>query len=54
MFIHRYEKYNNDGERKGFGDSRLKHLSGKEFSKILEKKVWVLKRIRGKHHIYIK
>ena len=30
----------------------MKTLSGKQFSKLLEQKGWVLKRINGSHHIY--
>ncbi len=32
----------------------MKALSGKEFVKLLEKKGWVLKRISGSHHIYVR
>lgn len=32
----------------------MKQLSGKDFAKIIEKKVWVLGRIQGSHNIYIK
>ena len=32
----------------------MKAISGKEFSKLLEKKGWVLRRIIGSHHIYVK
>ncbi len=32
----------------------MKAISGKEFAKLLEKKGWVLKRINGSHHIYVK
>jgi len=32
----------------------LKTISGKEFAKVLEKKGWVLRRISGSHHIYVK
>ena len=32
----------------------MKSISGKEISKILEKKGWELKRINGSHHIYAK
>jgi len=32
----------------------MKCLTGKEFSKLLEKKGWILARINGSHHIYIK
>jgi predicted RNA binding protein YcfA (HicA-like mRNA interferase family) len=32
----------------------VKAISGKEFAKLLEKKGWVLKRINGSHHIYVK
>jgi predicted RNA binding protein YcfA (HicA-like mRNA interferase family) len=30
----------------------MKTVSGKEFSKILEKHGWILLRIQGSHHIY--
>ncbi|MEO8711497.1 MAG: type II toxin-antitoxin system HicA family toxin [Parafilimonas sp.] len=30
----------------------MKTLSGKGFSKLLENKGWILKRINGSHHIY--
>ena len=30
----------------------MKTLSGKDFTKLLEGKGWVLKRINGSHHIY--
>ena len=32
----------------------MKSLSGKEFIKLLEKRGWTVKRIKGSHHIYIK
>ena len=32
----------------------MKSISGKKFTKILEKKGWELARISGSHHIYIK
>ncbi|NJL90047.1 MAG: addiction module toxin, HicA family [Coleofasciculaceae cyanobacterium SM2_1_6] len=32
----------------------MKSISGKQFCKILEQKGWVLKRIKGSHHIYEK
>lgn len=32
----------------------MKSISGKEFAKLLEKKNWELKRIKGSHHVYIK
>jgi len=32
----------------------LKSISGKAFAKILEKKGWILRRISGSHHIYVK
>lgn len=32
----------------------MKSISGKAFCKIVEKQDWVLKRISGSHHIYIK
>lgn len=30
----------------------MKSVSGKDFAKILESKVWILLRIQGSHHIY--
>ena len=32
----------------------MKSISGKKFTKILEKNGWELARISGSHHIYIK
>jgi predicted RNA binding protein YcfA (HicA-like mRNA interferase family) len=32
----------------------VKTISGKDLAKLLEKKGWVLRRIKGSHHIYIK
>ncbi len=32
----------------------MKSISGKEFAKLLEKKDWKLKRIKGSHHVYVK
>lgn len=32
----------------------MKSLSGKEFARLLEKKGWELKRIKGSHHVYMK
>ena len=32
----------------------MKSASGKEFAKLLEKKGWELKRIKGSHHVYMK
>jgi len=32
----------------------LKQLSGKPFARLLEKRGWELKRIKGSHHIYMK
>lgn len=32
----------------------MKSISGKEFSKLLKKRGWELKRISGSHHIYAK
>ncbi len=32
----------------------MKAISGKEFAKLLEKKGWVLLRVSGSHHIYVK
>ncbi|MDJ1169962.1 type II toxin-antitoxin system HicA family toxin [Roseofilum sp. BLCC_M154] len=30
----------------------MKLVSGKNFCKILEKNGWILKRVKGSHHIY--
>ena len=32
----------------------MKAVSGKEFVKLLEKKGWSLKNVKGSHHIYMK
>ncbi len=32
----------------------MKSISGKDFCKILEKKDWLLKTIKGSHHVYMK
>lgn len=32
----------------------MKSVSGKEFARLLEKKGWQLKRIKGSHHVYVK
>jgi predicted RNA binding protein YcfA (HicA-like mRNA interferase family) len=32
----------------------LKSISGKEFSRLLERHGWELKRVRGNHHIFAK
>jgi len=32
----------------------VKSISGKDFAKLLEKKGWELKRIKGSHHVYTK
>lgn len=32
----------------------MKAISGKDFAKLLEKNNWILKRIKGSHHIYVK
>ncbi len=32
----------------------MKTLSGKAFARLLERKGWELKRIRGSHHVYMK
>lgn len=32
----------------------MKNISGKEFSRLLEKEGWQLKNIKGSHHVYIK
>jgi predicted RNA binding protein YcfA (HicA-like mRNA interferase family) len=32
----------------------MKSISGKTFCKVVEQQGWVLKRIRGSHHIYTK
>lgn len=32
----------------------MKAVSGREFARLLEKKGWRLKRVKGSHHIYVK
>lgn len=32
----------------------MKQVSGKEFVRIIQKRGWVLKRIKGSHHIFTK
>ena len=32
----------------------MRSISGKEFVRLLEKKGWELKRIKGSHHVYTK
>lgn len=32
----------------------MKSISGKNFARLLEKKGWKLKHIKGSHHIYVK
>lgn len=32
----------------------MKSISGKKFAKLLEKKGWILLRVNGSHHIYVK
>lgn len=32
----------------------MKSVSGKKLCKIVEKKGWVLKKVTGSHHIYVK
>jgi predicted RNA binding protein YcfA (HicA-like mRNA interferase family) len=32
----------------------LKQVSGKEFIRIIEKRGWVLKRVKGSHHVFTK
>ena len=32
----------------------MKSISGKDFALLLKKKDWILKRINGSHHIYVK
>jgi len=32
----------------------VKSLSGKELTRLLDKKGWVLRRVRGSHHVYMK
>ncbi len=32
----------------------MRSISGKEFAKLLEKKGWELKRVKGSHHVYAK
>lgn len=32
----------------------MKILSGKQFARLLERKGWELRRIKGSHHVYLK
>ena len=32
----------------------MKQISGKDFCKLLESREWVLKRVSGSHHIFVK
>jgi predicted RNA binding protein YcfA (HicA-like mRNA interferase family) len=32
----------------------VKTVSGKQFARLLEKKGWVLQRVKGSHHVYVK
>jgi predicted RNA binding protein YcfA (HicA-like mRNA interferase family) len=32
----------------------VKQVSGSQFAKILERKGWELKRVKGSHHVYMK
>ncbi len=32
----------------------MKQVSGKEFIRLIEKRGWILKRIKGSHHIFTK
>ncbi len=32
----------------------MKSVPGKEFARLLERKGWELKRIKGSHHVYVK
>jgi predicted RNA binding protein YcfA (HicA-like mRNA interferase family) len=32
----------------------LKQISGKEFAKAIQRKGWMLSRIKGSHHIFVK
>jgi len=32
----------------------VKSVSGKDFARLLERKGWVLRRISGSHHVYVK
>jgi predicted RNA binding protein YcfA (HicA-like mRNA interferase family) len=32
----------------------VKGISGKEFARLLEKKGWELKHVKGSHHVYMK
>ena len=32
----------------------MKSISGKEFARLLEKKGWELKHVKGSHHVYMK
>ena len=32
----------------------MKAISGKKFARLLEKRGWELKRVKGSHHVYMK
>jgi predicted RNA binding protein YcfA (HicA-like mRNA interferase family) len=32
----------------------VKSVSGKEFARLLEKRGWALKHVKGSHHVYMK
>ena len=32
----------------------MKAISGKKFARLLEKRGWELKRVKGSHHVYVK
>jgi len=32
----------------------LKQISGKEFAKAIQRKGWMLSRVKGSHHIFVK
>ncbi len=32
----------------------MRTVSGKDFARLLEKKGWMLKRVKGSHHVYVK
>ena len=32
----------------------MKNISGREFARLLERKGWTLRRVKGSHHVYMK
>ena len=32
----------------------MKQISGKEFTRVIQKRGWTLKRVNGSHHIFVK